>query len=160
MIDRIRTADHYHLRKASAKDVDVTYSWAKEPNVRKYAFQQHEITAEEHQKWFLSKVKDQHCLYYIFEINNEAIGSIRFDMIDSQAVISYLLAPHVQGKGLGLILLKKGMDRLQSDLPNEQVNKFVGDVMMANQGSVRIFEQLGYRKEITEKGVRYTKTLH
>ncbi len=160
MIRRLTQSKHYVMRTASPEDVELTFTWAKEPDVRRFAFQQHEIKEEEHRNWFLSKIADVNCHYYLMEIADEAVGSIRFDLNDNDAVISYLLAPRYQGIGLGLIILRKGMDRLLSELPVGSLHQFVGEVMSQNHGSIRIFEQLGFHKEVTERGVRFTKTIH
>ncbi|MBK6374809.1 MAG: GNAT family N-acetyltransferase [Saprospiraceae bacterium] len=37
-------------------------------------------------------------------MNNESIGSIRFDLEDNKAIISYLLDPAFHGRGLGQAL--------------------------------------------------------
>lgn len=46
------------------------------------------------------------------EVNNKAVGSIRFDIQDNQiGKISYLVDPHFTGEGFGTYLLKSGVDK-------------------------------------------------
>ena len=68
------------LRKANALDMDITYSWATNPKIREYAFNQNEISFEDHQNWFLNKINDTTCFYFLLEESGIALGSIRFDI--------------------------------------------------------------------------------
>src|SRR5690606_24291630 len=97
------------LKKADASHADVTLAWARNPEIRRFSFNQREISEEEHRDWFAAKLKDPNCLYLIGSIGDEAFGSVRFDIKDGSALISYLIDPHFQGLALGRSLLAAGM---------------------------------------------------
>jgi UDP-2,4-diacetamido-2,4,6-trideoxy-beta-L-altropyranose hydrolase len=157
MINRLWVTDDFTARTATDRDLEQTFKWAQDPSIRKFSFQQNAITLQEHTEWFLRKLNDTSCYYYLIEDKKRPIGSVRFDIQDGDALISYLLDSSEHGKGFGLFLLKKGMDQLSKDHPEIKINQFVGDVMPENSGSVRIFEYLGFQKETRGDFLRFTK---
>jgi RimJ/RimL family protein N-acetyltransferase len=133
------------FRKATINDVDLTYKWATDSIVRKYAFSKEFITPEVHAKWFAEKIKDPNTLYYLLFLDNQAIGSIRFDRSENEdAMISYLIDPEFHGKGFGRYILKHGIDLLLSN--QWAVKTISGYVLKQNLASVKLFYQLGFEK--------------
>lgn len=149
------------IRRANSSDLDLTYSWATNPQIRKFSFSQHQITYEEHSNWFLNRLKDIDCFYYILELKNKAIGSIRFDIKNDEALISYLLDPLYHGQDLGLLLLKNGIKALQNKVHSGSVSfkQLCGYVMGQNIPSVKAFEKLGFTKTENDGTLKFTKRL-
>lgn len=100
------------LRKANNTDLKMTFQWANYPAIREYSFHKHFITKEEHTSWFNNKLKDTNCLYLVSELGKSRVGSIRFDLNEKGAIISYLIDPKYQGKGFGQIVMALGMEYL------------------------------------------------
>ena len=123
-------------------DVELTYKWAINAEVRKYSFQQNPIKVEEHKAWFASKLADENVLYYKAFYKSEIIGSIRFDFAGDEATISYLLDPAIHGKGLALPMLMAALGEMAQE--RSHVKRVVGYVMKENLASIRIFEALGF----------------
>lgn len=116
----------------------------------------HKISWEEHSQWFNSKITDDHCIYLIAEKQGKAVGSIRFDLNNGEALISYLLSSELHGKGLGKHLLNLGVRRLFEE---SDVNTIKGIVLKDNVASRKIFESLRYdRVEISDNKVAYIKS--
>ncbi|MFM7006882.1 MAG: UDP-2,4-diacetamido-2,4,6-trideoxy-beta-L-altropyranose hydrolase [Flavobacteriales bacterium] len=159
LISRLEKAQHLVLRRANSTDLHLTFEWATDQNIRRYALTQHQISFAEHQNWFEKKISSKSCYYYILEENQVAIGSIRFDLIGQYAQISYLLGSAAQGKGLGLLLLLKGMNQLQNDAKPPTFSAFLGEVLPENSRSIRIFEQLGFETENQQVLLRFTRKL-
>ncbi|MCC5929690.1 MAG: GNAT family N-acetyltransferase [Cyclobacteriaceae bacterium] len=140
------------LRKATAEDEAITYSWASDPGIRQHSFQQKPIKPDEHSRWFREKIIDQQSLYYLMERGIEIIGSVRFDISkDGEAILSYLIDPAHQGKGEGRRILKLGRECLKMERPG--VHRICAHVMNVNKASVRIFENEGYSK-VKDDGYR------
>ncbi|WP_333875372.1 GNAT family N-acetyltransferase [Flavobacterium sp.] len=132
------------LRKANKNDLEVTYTWANNPDIRRYSVTKESIPFENHSKWFLHKINADSCYYLIAEMNQQPVGSIRFDIDEHQtAVISYLVDPKFQGKGLGRFLLFEGVKILLKEKP---LAKISGMVFKENTASMKAFTQLGYHK--------------
>lgn len=148
MIDSIQSESRYNLRLATAEDTDITYEWANREATRKYAFSKDFIPFENHTNWFLSKLASVHCLYFILTESEKPIGSIRFDLNDSIATISYLLDPFNHGKGLGTILMKKGLEKFEKLNVLSEIKMVQGYVLKENIPSVKLFERFGFKVEI------------
>lgn len=147
------------LKKADEPDLEATFEWASDPAVRAFSFNQNVISKDEHTKWFSKKIKDENCLYLIAEAEGEKMGSIRFDVKDNEAVISYLIAPKHHGKGLGQIILTNGLEFIGKEIEqnNFDINKIIGYVMEENVPSVKAFERLGFTKIIEADRIKYEK---
>ncbi|WP_282018326.1 GNAT family N-acetyltransferase [Salegentibacter mishustinae] len=147
------------LRSATFSDVELIFSWANNPFIRQYSFSQEKIQFIDHVKWFLNKIEDSKCKYYILEVNGIAAGSIRFDLDENnEGLISYLLDPVFSGKGLGTFILREGLERLKIDLPF--VNTVSGYVMPENIASIKIFEKLSFEEVSNNtKQIKYQKLI-
>jgi RimJ/RimL family protein N-acetyltransferase len=148
MFRSIQSETHYNLHLATAEDIDITYEWANNEAIRKYAFSKDFIPFESHTNWFLSKLLSAQCIYYILTEGEKAIGSIRFDLNGPIATISYLLDPLSHGKGLGTILMKKGLEALEKLIISNRIEIVQGYVLMENTASLKLFERFGFSKEV------------
>ncbi len=145
------------LRPILIDDLDTTFLWATDKNIRKYALTSNNISFEEHRNWFVSKLSDPKCYFYIVEIDNNPIGSIRFDTLNNEAIISYLMTPSMHGRGLGKRVLHEGVKKI---FELADVHAVKGIVLKDNLASLRIFESLGYESEvIDDKKILFTKSL-
>lgn len=143
------------MREARIEDVSIIFNWASDKGIRKYSFSKEEIIWSEHQKWFSLKLEDKNCLYLIAQSEGTAVGSIRFDIKDKEAFISYLVDSQFHGKGLGRIILAEGIKRL---IESQKTFRYlVGFVLTENNASIRIFERLGFKKEAAEGNLKYFK---
>jgi len=136
------------LRPVAPEDMKITYEWAVDQSIRKYALSKHQITFEEHSSWFNRKLKDSNCVFFIVEIDQKPVGSIRFDQEGEEAVISYLISSELHGKGFGKRVLQEGVKRF-FEITDARVVK--GTVLKENVASVKIFEGLGYKRTDIDK---------
>lgn len=131
------------LKKAALSDLEITYKWAKNPIVRKFAFQQNEIQFEEHASWFKKQLIDPNAIYFLLKKGTESLGSIRFNIDEHDTgIISYLIDPAHHSKNLGTKILKIAIRELRVNFP--QINRIRGYVIPENNASVRIFEKLNF----------------
>lgn len=147
------------LRDANFKDFELAFRWANNSEIRKFSFRKEKIKLEDHVKWFLNKLNNPNCKYYILEVQGVAAGSIRFDLEKSNnALVSYLLDPNFFGKGLGSQLLSDGVSRLKIDFP--QVEYISGYVMPENIASIKIFNRLGFKEvEKNNNEIKFQKLI-
>lgn len=159
LFDQLQKEFLINLRKATSADLDLTFGWATDPEIRRFSFQQHQITKPEHTNWFLKKSKDTNCQYSIAEYEGVPIGSIRFDIRGSEAMISYLLDPTYHGRGFGQLILKKGIEWLmmvnRKDL--KPIRIISGEVMKTNFPSIKAFERLGFVKKEQMENFKFEK---
>jgi UDP-2,4-diacetamido-2,4,6-trideoxy-beta-L-altropyranose hydrolase len=134
------------LRKINESDLDKTFEWAANYEIRKFSFNNNPIKYDVHKTWFMNKLNDGNCYYYLGCLNNHEFGSIRFEVENEEAKISYLIDPLYQSKGLGTILLKKGLDLLTKQLHKKKITVW-GEVFHENIASIKVFKKLGYTGE-------------
>ena len=151
--------NHLKLREATKNDVDLTFRWASDPNIRKYSFQQEAITQEMHYAWFNSKINDPDCLYLLLEKDSEVIGSIRYDInTENEALISYLIDNNYHGHGYGNAILSLSLGVLTEKHP--RLKQLIGFVVPENIASRKIFERQGYLLDSSDqKKLKYIKQL-
>jgi RimJ/RimL family protein N-acetyltransferase len=147
------------LREATINDVEMTFQWASDTNIRKYSFQQEAITPEMHYAWYNSKINDPYCLYLLLEIDSEVIGSIRYDINkENEALISYLIYNNYHGHGYGNALLSLSLQTLTEKYPT--LKQLIGFVLPENIASRKIFERQGYLLDSSgQKKLKYIKQL-
>lgn len=130
---------NFTIREGDLADMEILYNWVNDPEVRQNSFNPLPIGLEVHQIWFKNKLKDTNCLIYIAELNKIPAGMVRFDITAQQATISYLIDQKYRGKGLGTLLLEKGLARLISKKPT--IEKAIGFIQETNQASIKAFRK-------------------
>lgn len=131
------------LRKAAKQDLEKTYEWSSDKEIRKFFLNPNPVSLESHRNWFLRKIQEPNCLYLIGIIDGIQFGSIRFDSIDNYVIVSFVIDSKFQSRGLGTIIVKAGMEMLV----NEQFFNFEffkAEVHENNIASLKIFKKLGY----------------
>lgn len=145
------------LRKATIEDSKITFDWANNPETRKFAFNKSTILFEDHIKWFTQKIQSNSCAYYILEMDSKQVGSIRFDIADKKALISYLIDPLYFGKGLGTICLKLGLKALSEEYSANEILEVKGYVFKENIASILTFEKFGFKQLEENDSLLFTK---
>lgn len=146
------------LRLAHFNDVNVTYEWAIDDEIRKFSFSKNKIELNEHIDWFSKKLENNECFYFILEdILKKPLGSIRLDLNNNEGIISYLVETKHFGKGYGTLLLQLIEQKVKEF--NIPINKLVGYVMKENIASIKIFKKMMYCQEIENNNLKFFKEL-
>jgi RimJ/RimL family protein N-acetyltransferase len=150
------------LREADIRDMDKAYHWTNHRAIRAFSFSKDPVSWETHVNWFSRKIGDPKCFYYMGELSNETIGSVRFDIDNDDAVISYLVDPRFHSLGYGLPLLVRGLKTLSRDVLLRRLNvrNVVGYVMPDNHSSVKTFVNLGFKKFGQEGKIKFVKPVY
>lgn len=130
-------------RVATIDDLLLIYHWNNDPEVRKNSFNPAPIALENHSLWLQSKLKSFDCKIYIIEALEKPAAQIRFNITGNIATISYLVAPEFRGKGLGVEVIRLGIEKLKMDFPH--ANLVEGLVQYTNKASIRVFEKAGFK---------------
>lgn len=139
-----------HLRIAQIEDSSLLYDWANDPEVRRMAFSSGTIDWEAHIKWLEKKLKDPNTYIYIAIKENEAIGQIRFDIINnSEAQVDIHTKSSIRGKGLGSRIIILGVNRFFSD---SRVNAVHAVIKQENLKSRIAFQKAGF-KDVQKRSV-------
>jgi len=133
------------IRLMSTDDLHRVLTWRNHPNVRHYMYTQHEITMEEHQRWFdrAAQDKDKHLL--IYEADATPLGFIQFSQLSGSAVAEWGFyaapeAPKGSGRHLGLGALNYAFSQLD-------LHKVCGQALVFNERSISFHRTLGFHQE-------------
>jgi spore coat polysaccharide biosynthesis predicted glycosyltransferase SpsG/ribosomal protein S18 acetylase RimI-like enzyme len=133
---------------ATERDLDLTYQWANDLVARQMSHNTDSIPADVHASWFMEKLNDRHCRYYLFHHGSKAFAQIRFDQKNEFYLLSYSIDAAYRGRGLGPFILSEGIRKLRADL-GTQALRVVGYVKKENISSILSFEKLKFRREET-----------
>jgi RimJ/RimL family protein N-acetyltransferase len=152
IIHEKRTNSRTALRKAVEEDVNLLFNWANDTDVRNNALNSEPIIWENHVKWFGNMLNSDKTKIFILEKANVPIGQIRLDKIlhSDFWMIDYSIDYKFRGKGFGKLILIKMMEL-------EPKIKLKGIVKDENYPSQKVFEKLGFKKNIlqSEKLIEY-----
>lgn len=142
-----QAADESLLRPMVHADLARVLTWRNHPEVRRHMYTQHEITRDEHARWFERALQhpDKHLL--IFELANQPLGFVNFTELASGGVAHWGFyaapdAPRGSGKRLGRAALEHAFVRLT-------LHKVCGQALAYNQRSIHFHRSLGFMQEGT-----------
>ena len=126
-------------------DLEMVLGWRNHPEIRRYMFTHHEITIDEHRRWFMRNSLDASRRLLIFILNGEALGFVHFSGVAKGAIADWGFyaapdAPKGTGRKLGGAALKYGFQA-------EGLHKICGQALDYNQPSIRFHQMLGFRQE-------------
>jgi UDP-2,4-diacetamido-2,4,6-trideoxy-beta-L-altropyranose hydrolase len=140
-------ATKFRLRRAVADDLLMIYDWINDDEVRAQSFSKDKINIEDHSNWYHKAINRPSTYYYILEevLTNQALGQIRFEREGEETLLNYLISANARGKGLGGILVIKGIEQALMDT-QEKLN-FTAFVKTNNIASNNIFKNLVFTRE-------------
>ncbi|MEY2923422.1 MAG: hypothetical protein RL108_2048 [Bacteroidota bacterium] len=133
------------FRRAIEADVELLFDWANDLDVRQNAINTQLITWEGHQKWFQKRLDSSISKIFIFLLDEQPIGQVRFEFEKNVWLIDYSVDKLYRGKGLGKSMLKEILNYFKANEP------IIAYVKVENIASAKIFNSLGFKKnEIVE----------
>lgn len=132
-----------YLRDATEQDRDMLFEWANDEEVRKKSFSSQKIFYEEHCIWFDKMMQDEHCVQWILQADEQAVGQIRLTLDGEIAEVGYSISAERRGEGFGKLMLMLATQRVQEKLP--AVKKIIAKVKPSNIASLKAFEDNGYK---------------
>jgi spore coat polysaccharide biosynthesis predicted glycosyltransferase SpsG/RimJ/RimL family protein N-acetyltransferase len=147
----------YSIRRMALNDLETTFIWANDPLTRMFSFNKDHISEETHSKWFTQKITDPNSIFLMVEHLHRPIGSIRFDVHEGTAMISYLVAPGEHEKGHGKFIMKLGLYYMSENAHIMNCSEVHGYVMKGNIASVKTFERFGFASQLKEDTYLFTK---
>ncbi len=123
------------LRQATLEDACRLLNWRNESGTRSSSHQQDKISLDEHKRWLQKILSNSARKLFIAEEFDDAIGTLRADLMDGVFELSWTIAPHCRGKGLA-----KRMVALLAQQISEPIR---AEVKRENVASARIAEYVG-----------------
>lgn len=133
------------IRQMVHADLELVLAWRNHPEVRRYMYTQHEITFDEHQRWFENAKADSKKHLLIFEVAQQPLGFVHFTETGSGGIADWGFyaapnAPKGTGRQLGSAALRHAFTTLA-------LHKVCGQALTYNQHSVNFHLALGFQQE-------------
>jgi RimJ/RimL family protein N-acetyltransferase len=122
------------LRPATEADALPLLEWQRHPDTRRHARNPEVPIESEHLAWFASKISDPNCAFLIAEIADKRVGMIRLDRQREGWELSIIVAPEMQGRGIGVAMLAT----------LDVSGRVYAQVLPGNQRSHRLFRRAGW----------------
>lgn len=133
-----------YLRKGTIDDLDLLFSWANDPLVRKNSFQTEMIPYENHIRWYQHLLERNDAKQYILMEDDTPVGQIRITLTEGKAEIGYSIAKEHRGKGFGGKIIAVLPSAVQQDFP--EVKILLAKVKPVNEASKKVFLENGFQK--------------
>ena len=116
-----------------------------------------EISWGEHRQWFEQRLLNNSGPILIGEINSQALGVVRFDISNHEAMVSIYLVPDLGLRGWGGCLLDQAETWMRQHHP--EVVKLHAQVLPNNEPSKKIFDKLNYNLTASTPQLEFVKDL-
>ena len=135
------------IRPMVHADLELVLTWRNHPDVRRYMYTQHEITLDEHQRWFERNLPDAKKHLLVFEVNQQPLGFVNFNEAGNGGIADwgFYAAPDAP-KGSGRKLCRAALNYAFTQL---QLHKVSGQALAYNERSIQFHQTLGFKQEGT-----------
>lgn len=138
-------AEVCQIRRLTVEDLPMLLAWRNHAEVRRYMFNQHEISLDEHYNWFTKVSKDPRRCLLIVEEFAQAIGYVQLSKVVEGGVADWGFysrpdAPKGTGRKLGVMALNYAFGPLK-------LYKVCGQAIASNEVSIAFHQRLGFTLE-------------
>lgn len=138
--------ENCHARAVKADDLPMVLSWRNHPATRRHMLTQHEITLDEHLRWFQRVQKDPARRLLLIETRKEeALGFVQLSGVQEGGIAEwgFYVRPDAP-KGTGRQVGTTALDHAFHDL---RLHKVCGQALDTNQASIGFHLALGFSQE-------------
>ena len=137
------------IRPMVHADLERVLSWRNHPDVRRYMYTQHEITLDEHQRWFEHTLTDTSKHLLVFELDHQPVGFVNLSKVDGSEVADwgFYLAPAAP-KGIGRQFGRAALNHAFLKLKLHKIN---GEALATNERSIKFHQSLGFAEQIAQR---------
>jgi UDP-4-amino-4,6-dideoxy-N-acetyl-beta-L-altrosamine N-acetyltransferase len=142
----VNTADcNDRVRPMRADDLGLVRAWRNHPDIRRHMFTRHEISLEEHSRWFERASAQPGRQLLIFERGDEPAGFVNLACIVQPAVWDWGFyvapgSPRGTGRRLAGVVLRAVFGDMSA-------HKLCAQVLSSNEWSLRFHDALGFARE-------------
>ena len=133
------------VRPLALADLERVLAWRNHSEVRRYMYTQHEISLDEHLRWFERVQEDPRKHVLIYEVDHLPLGFVHFSELGTSKVADwgYYAAPDAP-KGTGRALGQAALDYAFKEI---KLFKVCGQAIGFNARSIRFHQTLGFQQE-------------
>lgn len=130
------------VREATLSDATILLNLSNDEEVRKNSINTSKIEWEDHISWLTKKIIDNDYCIYLFFLENELIGQVKFDIQESEATISISIDSNFRRKGLSKFLLTEGIRKLYNN--RKIIKNLIAYIKPFNEDSINGFLKVGF----------------
>jgi RimJ/RimL family protein N-acetyltransferase len=135
------------FRPATVNDSGMLLEWRNDELTRKSSINSDFVTAEEHFTWLNRTIVNPNRKLFIAEIECVPVGMIRFDRVNEQFwELSWNVAPHSRGKGIGKEMVKLSTSLVPEDL--------IARIKTGNLASLGVADYAGFQFDGEQDGLK------
>jgi UDP-4-amino-4,6-dideoxy-N-acetyl-beta-L-altrosamine N-acetyltransferase len=144
----VSAAPHVILRPLAVEDRDRLLAWRNLPEIARWMYSDHAISADEHARWFAAALGDPRRRYWIVEADGLPVGLANlYDLAPTHGRTSwayYLADPSTRGQGIGAFVEYWMVEQVFGALG---LNKLWCEVLIGNAPVWRLHESFGFQRE-------------
>ena len=137
--------EEWTVRQAKEADSELLWIWANDNEVRASSHSQEKIDWADHQKWYLRKLHDPLCYFFIVCSDLGPIGQVRLEVSGNEAILDYSIGQQFRNMGLGATLLRQVIPMF-CRLENSNQMVIRAEVKFDNVASMKALERAGFRR--------------
>ena len=139
--------EEYNLSNFEKSDLELILRWRNSDHIRKFMYQDHIISVEEHQAWYKKVENDDTKIYLIFQHKNQPAGLVNFteiDRVNSNCKWGFYLGASNIPRGSGTVMGYYAMNYIFGQMGMRKVS---GEILDFNEPSRKFFSRLGFVEE-------------
>lgn len=129
----------FDIRHVTINDAKLLFDWANDANTRQNSFNSEPIHWDDHVNWLQNRLARTDNLMYLFVLDSNPIGIVRFD-IAKDTVVGITISPAHRGKGLGSEILKLACNKFW-ETHNKSILAYI---KIDNLASQKAFNNAGF----------------
>ena len=144
--NKIILGEKVYLRKMSEEDAPYIVEWRNDPEIKKWMFNQEEITIESHLNWFRKRSSNRLDYMICDKQTNLPIGTVSFSNIEDKKAEAGKMIGNKKYRGKGYakeaytLWLKYGFSELN-------LEEIYGRTMIDNISNIKLNENIGFKKK-------------
>jgi len=142
-VARMMMGTDIQLRPAAVGDAQMIYAWRNSPAVRAVSHAQAPIDYETHLAWVQATIANPDRCLLVAEDAGQAIGVVRFDRREREALISIYLAPDQIGRGRGGSVIRQSCVVIAERWPT--LTSVHAEIQENNLQSIHSFAAAGFK---------------
>lgn len=133
------------MRLMVKADLVRVLAWRNHIDVRRFMYNQHEISLDEHQRWFENASLDHKKQLLIYEYNHQPLGFVNFSEAGKGGIVDwgFYVAPEAPN-GIGRLLGRTALNHAFIQL---KLHKICGQALAYNERSIHFHQSLGFQQE-------------
>lgn len=124
------------FRKATIGDAKILFEWRNDPKTRANSFNTEPILWKNHIKWLEKILANPNHVLLLYEKDKKPVGTVRIDMEENSAELSWTVAPKARGQKIGKQMIKQAAKEFDKTLTTQ--------IKKENIASIKIAQHAGF----------------